>query len=83
MKTNVPEYNPYDYRIPDIPDKWRLLCFRLIGRSIRFENWKKLKKEEGVHEVASRFIKEEKKLIKKAIQEMQDNCMEDEDFKMS
>ena len=68
--------NPNEYYSKDDPEKWKILCYRFIGRSRRLANFEKLKAPQLI-------IDKDKELVQQAYEQMREACLNDEDYMSS
>jgi hypothetical protein len=65
--------NPNEYYKDDPEKKWKILCYRFIGRSRRLESLKELK-------CPTVIIDKEKAMIQEAYEQMREACLTDKDY---
>lgn len=65
--------NPNEFYKDNPEAKWKILCYRFIGRSRRLDSFNKMNCPETI-------INMEKKLIQKAYEEMREACLSDETY---
>ena len=72
--------NPNEHFKKNDPEKWKILCYRFIGRHRRLQHWEDMeKKGTKCPEVV---VDKERHLVQEAYEQMREACLMDEDYKV-